>query len=249
MQDSHIIIAAAVDSEVSGLMDRLERPVFSHVGGRKIIAGSLEGRPVKILVTGPGVVNTVQALSAAIENSRPSLIIQTGCAGAFREAGLNIGDIGIATQEIDIHLGIEPEKGDQPLNELPFPVITKNDLEIKNRYPLNQQLVTSAFHAVKEAFEPGNIRTVKGPFVTVSTITATDNSAKNLHKRFSACMENMEGSGAAHLSIHYDIPFLEIRSASNFAGKRDRASWDLPLAFERGARAVLAFIRDVPLIE
>ncbi len=245
LQSSHIIIAAAVSGETSGLIDRIKRPVSSTVGGRKITAGCLEGKPVKILITGPGIVNTVQALSAAIENSRPSLIIQTGCAGAFRDSGLKIGDIGIATQEVDIHLGIEPENEELPLEELPFPLIKKNNLDIKNYYPLNQKWVDFAFQAVKEAFAPGNIRTEKGPFITVSTITATDKRAKILYKRFSACMENMEGSGTAHLSIHYDIPFVEIRSASNFAGKRDLSSWDLPLAFERGTFAVLAFIRHL----
>ncbi|MBW1759854.1 MAG: hypothetical protein JRI88_06020, partial [Deltaproteobacteria bacterium] len=135
-QRSHILIAAAVSGEVSGLMDRIERPVSSTVGGRKITAGRLEGKPVKVLITGTGIVNTVQALSAAIENSRPSLIIQTGCAGAFRNSGLKIGDIGIATQEVDIHLGIEPENEELPLEELPFPLIKKNNLDIKNFYPL-----------------------------------------------------------------------------------------------------------------
>ena len=56
-------------------------------------------------------------------------------------------------------------------------------------------------------------------------------------------MEGMEGAGAAYLAIHYDIPFLEIRSASNFVGKREKESWNVPLAFERGAMAVLNLIR------
>ncbi len=54
----------------------------------------------------------------------------------------------------------------------------------------------------------------------------------------------MEGSAAAHLAIHYNIPFLEIRSASNMVGKRDKAAWNLALAFERAAMAVFAFVRD-----
>lgn len=241
--ESHIIIVAAVYEEVALLVDRLKRPVMLNVGGRKIFSGHLERKPVNILISGPGLVNTVQALSAAIENSRPSLIIQTGCAGAFNKSGLQIGDIGIATEEIDIHLGIEPETEDQPLNELPFPLIKKDNIGIKNRYPFDQKLVDSAFTSVKEAFECSDIRVIKGPFVTVSTITATDKKARKLYEQFSACMEAMEGSGAAHLSIHYGIPFLEIRSASNLAGKRDLSSWNLPLAFERGALAVLEFVR------
>ncbi len=246
--DYHIIVAAAVEGEVAGLVGRLGEPVVSHVGQREIISGYLEGKPVRILVTGPGIVNTVQALSAAIEDSRPSLIIQTGCAGAFKESGLGTGHIGIATEEIYVHLGIEPEDENQPLTELPFPLITRNNLEIKNRYPLDHELVHSAFNTLTTGFGGNEIQVIKGPFVTVSTITGTDKRARTLFEQFGACMEQMEGSGAAHLAIHYDIPFLEIRSASNLVGKRNRNLWNLPLAFERCALAVFEVIRGIDFV-
>ncbi len=242
---NHIIIAAAIYDELSVLIDRVKKPVVSKVGGRKIISGHVEGKPVRLLVTGPGLVNTVQALTAAIEDLRPSLIIQTGCAGAFKGSGLKIGDIGIATEEIDVNLGIEPEDVNDQLNELPFSLLKSHDHEIKNRYPLDNELANLAFNAIKKGCKDKNIKLIKGPFITVSTITATDIRAKKLYRQFKPCMEGMEGSGAAHLAIHYDIHFLEIRSASNMAGKRDPGAWNLALAFERAAMAVFAFIRDL----
>ncbi|MDL1963246.1 MAG: futalosine hydrolase [Deltaproteobacteria bacterium] len=239
-----IIVLAAVEGELSKLIDRIESPILSIVGGRKITSGYIAGKPVRVLITGPGTVNTVQSLTAAIENARPSLIIQTGCAGAFRESGLNIGDIGIATEEIDIQLGIETEDSSLPLNELPFSIIKSSNVDSKNRYSLDIELVNQALEILTKVFEGKSVQVVKGSFVTVSTITSTDSRAKDIYKQFSPCMECMEGAGAAHLAIHYDIPFLEIRSASNFVGKRDRNSWNLSLAFERGALAVLNLIRD-----
>ena len=243
MINSDIIVSAAVEEELAKLVDHIESPVFSSAGGRKMASGYIAGKPVRALITGPGVVNTVQSLTAAIENLRPSLIIQTGCAGAFRESGIGIGDVGIATEEIDIQLGIEREYSNLPLNELPFSIIKSNETEIKNHYPLDINLVNQALKTLIKAFEGKNVGLMQGPFVTVSTITATNSRAKDIYKQFSPCMECMEGAGAAHLSIHYDIPFLEIRSASNFVGKRDKNSWNLPLAFERGAMAVLNLIR------
>ncbi|MBC8200190.1 MAG: futalosine hydrolase [Desulfobacterales bacterium] len=239
---NHIIITAAVYEELSALIDRVEKPVVSKVGGRKIVSGHIEGKSVKLLVTGPGLVNTVQALTAAIEDSRPSLIIQTGCAGAFKESGLKIGDIGIATEEIDVNLGIEPENGDGPLTELPFSLLDSHGSDIKNRYSLDHELANLAFKAIKKGCADKNIGLIKGSFITVSTITATDARAEKLYKQYKPCMENMEGSGAACLSLHYDIPFLEIRSVSNIVGKRDLTAWNLPLAFERGAIAVFDFV-------
>lgn len=242
---SDIIIAAAIYDELSALIDRVEKPVVLKVGGRKIVSGHIEGKPVKLLITGPGLVNAVQALTAAIENSKPSLIIQTGCAGAFKESGLKIGDIGIATEEIDVNLGIEPENGNWPLNELSFSLLNSHGTDIKNRYFIDHKLINLAFKAIKKDCADKNIRLIKGAFITVSTITATDMRAEKFYKQFKPCMECMEGSGAAHLAIHYDIPFLEIRSASNMVGKRDPGAWNLALAFERGAMAVFTFVRDL----
>ncbi len=238
----HILITAAVNQEVENLLRITEKLNVVHIGGRKTYQGSIKNQEVRILVTGPGSVNTVQAITACIENSRPILILQTGCAGAFQESGLQKGDIGIATEEIDIHLGLESEKPDTPPVELPFSVLRKGDAELKNRYPCSESLSDSAFKIVADFFAKEKINVQKGPFITVSTITATHKSARKRYRQFSAVMEAMEGAGAAHLSIHYKIPFLEIRSASNMVGKRERAGWDIDLACKNSNKAVLAFI-------
>jgi futalosine hydrolase len=235
----YVLIAGAVPEEILKIMEQLEFPTIMKIGGRSIIAGNLTGIPVQILATGPGPVNTAQAITAAIENERPGLIIQTGCAGSFRASGLDIGDIGLATQEIDVQLGIEPESPDQPPDDLPFDLAHASGLPLKNRYPLDPILVEKAFSYLNTGFAQTGIRIQKGTFVTVSTITATDQRSEMLSRSFSPSMESMEGAAGAYLSLHYDIPFLEIRSASNFVGNRNRESWNLPLAFDRAAAAVI----------
>ena len=240
--NSYILIAAAVASELSTLVSMTKMPVSSIIGGRKVFSGKINGNCVKLLITGPGIANTVQALTAAIENSLPSLIIQTGCAGAFKESGVHIGDIGIATKEIDAYVGIESETGGFPLRALPFWVITQEHRKIKNSYPVNPTLVDLAFNILKETCACKSIGLKKGPFVTVPTITATCKTAESLFSQYKAVMENMEGAGSAHVSMHYHIPFLEIRSASNMVGKRDTSLWNLPLAFERVSEAVFELV-------
>ncbi|MCD6271532.1 MAG: futalosine hydrolase [Deltaproteobacteria bacterium] len=241
----HILIAAAVHNELTNLIDLVEKPVSSLIGDRKVISGYISDQPVRIIITGPALFNNVQSLTAAIENSRPSMIIQTGSAGAFRVAGLNIGDIGIATEEIDIHLGIEPETGSSFINELPFSLMVHEGHNIKNRYYLDKDLAKLAYNCLKKFLEDKNIGLKQAPFITVSTITATDRKAGALYREFKPCMENMEGSGAALLAIHYGIPCIEIRAASNFTGKRNIEAWDLPLASARVSLAVCKFIQSI----
>jgi futalosine hydrolase len=87
----------------------------------------------------------------------------------------------------------------------------------------------------------------KGPFVTVSTITATDDRARALYARYNPVVEQMEGAAAAHISLLYGIPFVEIRGVSNMAGKRERQAWDMPRACRNCCEALVSFIKGIDL--
>jgi futalosine hydrolase len=242
---SHILIAAAVKCELANLIDLVERPVKFLIGGRNVVSGYISDRPVRIIITGPALINNVQSLTAAIEDSRPSMIIQTGSGGAFKTAGLDTGDIGIATEEIDIHLGLESESGSPLINELPFSVAVHDGHYLTNQYPLDRSLAETAYNILKKILTDKNIGLKKAPFITVSTITATDRRAEDLYREFKPCMENMEGAGAAMLGLYYQIPCLEIRTASNITGKRNIEAWNFPLASERASFAVYELIQKI----
>jgi futalosine hydrolase len=192
--------------------------------------------------TGPGLVNTAQAVTAAIEAQRPDLILMTGCAGAFGKSGMDIGDIGIATEENDAHLGIEPEREASAPEPLPFDLAEFDGMAVTNRIPLDENRAADAMGILRGDTSPDKANIFMGAFVTVATITATDRGADRLYERFRPCMENMEGVAAAHICRHYHIPFLEVRCASNMVGRRDRGAWDLPLACRRSAEAAVRLV-------
>jgi len=171
--------------------------------------------------------------------------MNTGCAGVFKKTGLRIGDIAVATREIDIQMGIEPGDSQAPTQTLPFPILIKDGVEIKKHYLLKKELTNNTFTILTRLFANTDVNIAKGPFVTVSTITSTNKRAANIFSHYQPCMEAMEGAGAAHLACLYDIPLIEVRSASNFVGKRDKDQWNLPLAFQRSATAVKECIRCV----
>lgn len=243
-----ILVIAAVPDELQGIVRQLEASPQSLKDGRLELSGRLSGQDVHLLATGPGLINTTRALTAAISADPPMLVIQTGCAGVFKESGLTNGDIGIATQEIDAQLGVEVFADDLPVAPLPFPILEKGPIRIQNRYPLNKDLANSAYKRLQQTMADSTVKVALGPFLTVVTVTATDRRAQKLTDAYGCLMENMEGVAAAHVCIHYDIPFLEIRSASNRVGERDKASWTLSLAFDRAAQAVCALVDGISSI-
>jgi futalosine hydrolase len=242
MAGDYILVFAAVMPEIQAVRDRICDPSDRMIGGRHVRCGRMCGMPVRIVVTGPGIVNTVQAVTAFVEKKRPLLMLQTGCGGGFRQPGMCVGDIAVATTEVDVHLGIETGDPNAPLLDLPFPVLEYDGKTLKENYPLDLNVAETAFLRLKAVFGPKGIGVFKGPFITGSTVTGSEERAEFLFRYYSPCMESMEGAGAAFLSHYYRLPFLEIRCVSNMVGKRDLSKWDLSLSCRRAGQAAADII-------
>jgi futalosine hydrolase len=148
---------------------------------------------------------------------------------------MNIGDIGVATEEIQAELGLERPNSLLP-DELPFDIVSLGKAGCKHRYPIESETVSKVHHQLRA---DSQCFVTTGPFVTVSTITATDNRMRAMEIRFAPIMESMEGAAVAQVCLHYGISFVEIRAASNRVGDRNRDSWNIPLACRRFAEAVV----------
>lgn len=191
-----------------------------------------------------------------IDNYKPFVIIQTGIAGFFEGSGLTMGDVVIATSETYIHTGVRRVSAHNnsadncpsfyPHDPLPFYLLANHPMSRQGRFEFDAVMVEKAYSIIekrvqteKNITERDQYRVSKGDFITVSAITATSEHANTLFKAFdSPCMEAMEGAASAHIAALYNIPFLEIRSASNPVGVRDKKRWDIPLACHRASLAI-----------
>lgn len=208
----------------------------------------------QVIITRPGMVNTALALGCYLGHHHPRLIIQTGIAGFFPDKGVAMGGIGIATAEINIHCGVELPNQERPLLSLPFP-LTGSPMEGSDgQLAMHPEVVSTAFSHICHGFSsslmvpdisanrfyPRDCPVVTGPFITVSTLTATQSTVNDLARAYTPVMEAMEGMAAAQAACRYGIPFLEIRCASNPVGTRNKADWNIPLAVKGIARALVA---------
>ena len=198
--------------------------------GLSIISGKIHHKTYDLMITGPGVFNAVHALTVYLEKSSPALILQTGIAGIFKETGCVIGDVAIATREHYVHTGVQTDSLENA--PLPFDLIKDNPLSRKGIYPFEQDRVDHTHEILSRALSINQINIIKGPFITVSSITSSFEQASRLYSAFSPVMEAMEGAACSHIAALYDIPVIEIRSASNFVGERDKSKWDIDLAIK-----------------
>jgi len=192
--------------------------------GPRIFSGRLKDNAYDLMITGPGVFNAAHALTMYLEQASPALILQAGIAGVFRETGLDIGDVAVAAEEHYIHTGIAT---DSPIPApLPFDLIHGLPASREGRYAFDPDRVAACHERLSRGFEHKGVRTARGLFITVSTLTSSFDQAGRLYSVLSPVMEAMEGAASAHIAALYKVPFMEVRAASNFTGERDKGKWD-----------------------
>jgi len=198
--------------------------------------GEIGSRKIAYSCSGIGMTNAAHAVTLMAEILKPDLIILFGIGGAYPGSGLAVGDIALADTEIYGDCGVIEEKGFRDMRAIGFPLLKKGRKEFFNEFPLKGNLL-------KKAEKILGVRS--GRFVTVCAGTRSKKRAKELEKRWSGIVENMEGAAAAHIALLYDIPFLEIRGISNIAGDPP-GKWKKELAAEECQEAVVKLISVLP---
>jgi futalosine hydrolase len=202
----------------------------------------LQSAGVSVVVTGIGAVNTAHALTQHLaRHAAPSLVIQTGVAGAYVPADVPVGAVLLADTEIYGDLGVLTPQGWRPMEEIGIPLMepTLSQPARFNYFPLDARLVERAEAAA------GNLLERTGKFLTVSQVTGVRAVGDVLYKRFGALCESMEGAAAAHVCAIHGVPFLEVRGVSNLVEDRDRSKWRLVEAANAAQTVVQKLLEDL----
>ena len=185
------------------------------------------GRHIRVIETGVGPVNAAHATTVAILSGRPDVIVVCGIAGAYPSSGLQVGDVVSASLEIYGDLGAQSPEGFLDMQALGFPVVSTPTV-LFNELPLQ---VCPTDRSVR--------------FVTVSTCTGTETTARRIEARTKGAVENMEGAAVAHIARIHGVPVGEVRGISNMVTNRDTKTWRLHEAATAAQHALLKWIETV----
>ena len=195
-----------------------------------------------LVITGIGPVNAAHALTQYLATKpKPSVVIQTGIAGAYVPAGIPVGSVVLADTEIYGDLGVLTPEGWQPMEAIGIPLVAASgDQPARfNYFPLDPQLVARA-QAIG-----GSLIARTGKFLTLSIVTGVQILGDELYERFDAICESMEGAAAAQVCAIYGVPFLEVRGISNLVEDRNRDAWKLKEAADAAQQVVLRLIENL----
>lgn len=238
-----IVIVAAVSAETDLLRQSLSPCEVRRCGARELFLGSLFGKKVALLHSGIGKINAASAVTALLETFEPEAVIVTGCAGAYPQSGLQVGDLVLASEEILADEGVLTPQGFVDFAALGFPLLEHGGPVMEQRFPADPRLLAATRPLFENAASAAGARVTTGPMVTVSTCSGTDQAAQSMVERTGGICENMEGAAVAQICRLYEVPFLELRGISNQVENRDLERWDLPAGSRIAQKALMAYLQ------
>lgn len=182
---------------------------------------------IDILVTGVGLIAATYHITKAVYQKRPQLILQAGIAGAL-DTNLKLGSVVIIESETIGDLGVMEQGSFRSLFDMKF--LQENDAPWTNATLLN------ATGILDELIFPR----VKG--VSINEITTLPSRIEHYKDTLGASVESMEGAALHYVGLMENIPFLQVRSLSNFVGERDKSKWHIKEAIENLNKELIPII-------
>ena len=172
---------------------------------------------VDVLITGVGIPSTIYHLQKRIHQLDYDCIIQAGIAGSFKN-DIELGKVVLIKQDCFADLGIEEKENYNPLFNIGF--------ADKDEFPFTDGWLVN----VNELLFKTNLPKVKA--VTVNKVSDSELQKQQFISSFNPVIESMEGAALHYVCLQEAIPFLQIRSISNYVGERDKTKWKMKDAIE-----------------
>ncbi len=167
---------------------------------------------IDVLITGIGLTATTYSLTKQLNIKRPDIVLQAGVGGCFNSS-VPLGSVLAIRQEAI---------ADQSVIELDK-LKTMFDLKLVplNQYPFYKGWLVNKSEVLRKV----RLKKVKG--VSTNEITTSKQKIKFYKETFNPVVESMEGAALHYVCLMEKIPFLQIRSISNYIGERNKKNWNM----------------------
>lgn len=198
----------------------LEIPHFTH---NKI-------NDINVLLTGAGMPAALFQLQKEISTHNYSLVVQAGIAGAY-SAEFSLKETVLVKQDCFADLGADEQGRFTSLFEMGL--AGKNDFPYKDGWLFNEHpyLKKSHLELVKAA--------------TVNKVTDNAFQIDLIKEKLNPEIETMEGAALHYVCLMENIPFLQVRSISNYVGERNKANWKINEAVAELNEVLMKIINDL----
>ena len=163
-----------------------------------------------ILITGVGSPACMYALTKRLQQSQYDFAIQAGIAGTFKNS-FPLGETFFIKNDVFADMGIYE-------NDRFFTLFEKKFAD-PNTVPYKNGLLENS---LENTF---NVATAKA--ITINTVSDNFSQTSMFTKKYDPDIESMEGAAFHYVCIQENVPFLQLRSVSNFVGERVKSNWKI----------------------
>jgi futalosine hydrolase len=182
---------------------------------------------IDILITGVGLLSATYQITKAVSRKRPQLILQAGIAGTF-DSNLQLGSVVLVESETIGDLGV--------MEQGMFRSVFDMKLVQENDTPWSHGSLLNA----SEILNQSKLQKVRS--VSINEITTLPSRIEHYKSSLGATVESMEGAALHYVGLMENIPFLQMRSLSNFVGERDKSKWHIKEAIENLNKELIQII-------
>lgn len=199
-----VLLVAATEAEIAPTLEALRtRPESAE-----------SPFSIGVCITGVGMMAAAYELGKALATGDWDYVLGAGIAGSFSKS-LSLGDCVIVESEQIADFGAED--GEDFLDIFSLGLVKANDLPYTHRMLVNP-LAQAPFYIA-------GLPRVAG--LTVNAVSGCEASIARRIARYGATVESMEGAALHYVCLREQIPFLQVRSISNYITRRDRSAWRL----------------------
>ncbi len=177
--------------------------------------------------SGVGLLSSAVSLTRLVLEEKPDLIIQAGIAGCY-DNNLPLGKVMVIREEILGDMGVEEDGKWKDLFDL--------KLEKSSYHPFERRKLPNPWLS--------QYNLLKLPEVTAITVNQVSTGVRlqQIIKKYNPVIESMEGAALHYICRESNIPFLQIRAVSNYAGERDKTNWKTKEAIENLNLVLLKYV-------
>ena len=212
----NILLIAATAKEIE--------PFFEYYRNTK------KAQNIDILITGIGLTATTYRLLKQLQLKRPDLVIQAGVAGCF-DRTIALGTA-VAVKKETI--------ADQSVIELKK-LKTLFDLQLvpHDQFPFKKRWLENNSEALKK------LKLKKVYAISVNEITTSKQRVRFYEGAFKPAIESMEGAALHYTCLMEKVPFVQVRSISNYIAERDKTKWDMKKSIVNLNKQLISLVEKI----
>ena len=198
----NILVLAATSKEITPFIQVIRK-------------GDLQSKNniVDIHIGGIGLTATAYHLTKQLAIKKYDLVIQAGVAGCF-DTTEPLGKVMAVKQDSIADQSVVEMQKLKTLFDLKL--VPHSQHPYKNSWLINPH---------KEILSIAGLKQVKG--ISVNQISTSKQMIKFYRETFNPVTESMEGAALHYVCLMENVPFIQLRSISNYIGERNKKKWDM----------------------